>query len=155
MIRRPPRSTLFPYTTLFRSRLELHDRLLPVGAAALEAPHPLELPLERGGPDGRDLDVEHRLDRGTDLDLIGVRPHLERDGVLLFLLSHALLGHERADQDVAGRAGHRRGLREAGGRCGWPAVGASRCVLPGCASAASSVWSPARSHTTRRARNTW
>src|SRR2546422_11181623 len=24
MIRRPPRSTLFPYTTLFRSRLRLH-----------------------------------------------------------------------------------------------------------------------------------
>src|SRR2546430_9545845 len=26
MIRRPPRSTLFPYTTLFRSRLSLHRR---------------------------------------------------------------------------------------------------------------------------------
>src|SRR3989442_2508184 len=26
MIRRPPRSTLFPYTTLFRSDPELHDR---------------------------------------------------------------------------------------------------------------------------------
>src|SRR2546422_5121176 len=25
MIRRPPRSTLFPYTTLFRSRLEIED----------------------------------------------------------------------------------------------------------------------------------
>src|SRR3712207_7874589 len=36
MIRRPPRSTLFPYTTLFRSRL-------PRGAAAPEG--------ERGGPD--------------------------------------------------------------------------------------------------------
>src|SRR5256885_13167065 len=33
MIRRPPRSTLFPYTTLFRS---LHD-LLPGGDAAREA----------------------------------------------------------------------------------------------------------------------
>src|SRR3712207_7835673 len=31
MIRRPPRSTLFPYTTLFRSRAELRDRH---GAAA-------------------------------------------------------------------------------------------------------------------------
>src|SRR3712207_9364350 len=28
MIRRPPRSTLFPYTTLFRSRLRLHRRWL-------------------------------------------------------------------------------------------------------------------------------
>src|SRR5260221_8512031 len=27
MIRRPPRSTLFPYTTLFRSLPELHDPL--------------------------------------------------------------------------------------------------------------------------------
>src|SRR3712207_7208971 len=27
MIRRPPRSTLFPYTTLFRSRLQSHYRL--------------------------------------------------------------------------------------------------------------------------------
>src|SRR2546430_12485974 len=26
MIRRPPRSTLFPYTTLFRSRLDLEDQ---------------------------------------------------------------------------------------------------------------------------------
>src|SRR5437867_5984525 len=26
MIRRPPRSTLFPYTTLFRSRKEVHQR---------------------------------------------------------------------------------------------------------------------------------
>src|SRR2546430_6641463 len=25
MIRRPPRSTLFPYTTLFRSQREIHD----------------------------------------------------------------------------------------------------------------------------------
>src|SRR3712207_8301869 len=53
MIRRPPRSTLFPYTTLFRSPL-LHDalrsqlRLLPdrhvvreraVAARAVERPH--------------------------------------------------------------------------------------------------------------------
>src|SRR2546429_5030927 len=27
MIRRPPRSTLFPYTTLFRSHLEQHEAL--------------------------------------------------------------------------------------------------------------------------------
>src|SRR3712207_7498443 len=29
MIRRPPRSTLFPYTTLFRSRVHLHQRRKP------------------------------------------------------------------------------------------------------------------------------
>src|SRR5256885_6656260 len=32
MIRRPPRSTLFPYTTLFRSRLH-HRRVLRLAAA--------------------------------------------------------------------------------------------------------------------------
>src|SRR2546422_7809210 len=34
MIRRPPRSTLFPYTTLFRSgiRAHLHDRLQALGS---------------------------------------------------------------------------------------------------------------------------
>src|SRR3712207_8031402 len=34
MIRRPPRSTLFPYTTLFRS--DVHCARLGVGAAGLE-----------------------------------------------------------------------------------------------------------------------
>src|SRR5258708_24514759 len=43
MIRRPPRSTLFPYTTLFRSVLELRDKLpadmadqLPDGAQEIQ-----------------------------------------------------------------------------------------------------------------------
>src|SRR5256885_11227347 len=43
MIRRPPRSTLFPYTTLFRS-LHQHQR----GAVA----HVVRLGLEREPPDG-------------------------------------------------------------------------------------------------------
>src|SRR5256884_9541564 len=47
MIRRPPRSTLFPYTTLFRSHLRHADRVL--------APHPRRLaptaPLHVRGPD--------------------------------------------------------------------------------------------------------
>src|SRR5687767_15636284 len=33
MIRRPPRSTLFPYTTLFRSRIVLGERLKPEDTA--------------------------------------------------------------------------------------------------------------------------
>src|SRR3712207_7113076 len=35
MIRRPPRSTLFPYTTLFRSRPRSHNRLCRCGGGAL------------------------------------------------------------------------------------------------------------------------
>src|SRR2546425_2350839 len=39
MIRRPPRSTLFPYTTLFRSVMGkgLKERLLPIGRKAIRA----------------------------------------------------------------------------------------------------------------------
>src|SRR3712207_8965757 len=41
MIRRPPRSTLFPYTTLFRSEPELDGVVVDVGhAAAGHQPHP-------------------------------------------------------------------------------------------------------------------
>src|SRR2546429_4774048 len=45
MIRRPPRSTLFPYTTLFRSLLEIQLHR-PRGAVALFADDHLGLPLD-------------------------------------------------------------------------------------------------------------
>src|SRR2546430_12763425 len=48
MIRRPPRSTLFPYTTLFRSRADVasqratqHGRLETAEADAVDAPQDL------------------------------------------------------------------------------------------------------------------
>src|SRR2546429_6909554 len=37
MIRRPPRSTLFPYTTLFRSRIDRRAGARPSAAAVAEA----------------------------------------------------------------------------------------------------------------------
>src|SRR5258708_28983286 len=36
MIRRPPRSTLFPYTTLFRSQLRALDRQLEIALSTLQ-----------------------------------------------------------------------------------------------------------------------
>src|SRR5687768_17841792 len=36
MIRRPPRSTLFPYTTLFRSEVDLHEDYVGERIAAVE-----------------------------------------------------------------------------------------------------------------------
>src|SRR3712207_8707819 len=39
MIRRPPRSTLFPYTTLFRSGVERRTRALPAVLALRGADH--------------------------------------------------------------------------------------------------------------------
>src|SRR2546429_5428995 len=59
MIRRPPRSTLFPYTTLFRSHERARKMALEARLAALEArlqPHFMfntqrDLGAHRGGPD--------------------------------------------------------------------------------------------------------
>src|SRR3712207_8871659 len=62
MIRRPPRSTLFPYTTLFRSLEE---------AAALEA--------RDRRPDGLVVDPEagHEPDDGGDRQPVGVLPGVQ------------------------------------------------------------------------------
>src|SRR2546430_4196551 len=50
MIRRPPRSTLFPYTTLFRSRTRIQAHAIARGAAALRA-------VARESDPGRGCDV--------------------------------------------------------------------------------------------------
>src|SRR3712207_7200704 len=51
MIRRPPRSTLFPYTTLFRSPGVLVDRVEAVGRVANILEHQLEKDGTRVGRD--------------------------------------------------------------------------------------------------------
>src|SRR3712207_8525505 len=71
MIRRPPRSTLFPYTTLFRSvrvalaQLGADPRGLPVGGAGDDQPvQPLQVPAgadELGGQPVEQLGVRRRL----------------------------------------------------------------------------------------------
>src|SRR5258708_18751189 len=48
MIRRPPRSTLFPYTTLFRSRLAGNNHLQTVFPK--QFPNPLQIIKEKFGP---------------------------------------------------------------------------------------------------------
>src|SRR5687767_15491859 len=59
MIRRPPRSTLFPYTTLFRSRGEARPGALRGGAAAAVGSDPDQLPSARDVPDGDGRSEEH------------------------------------------------------------------------------------------------
>src|SRR3712207_7886108 len=69
MIRRPPRSTLFPYTTLFRSaRRRLARSAAFAGSIAMSA----------ASPDGRILDLAH-LSRQTFADRA-----LEREVLALF-----------------------------------------------------------------------
>src|SRR2546429_7298330 len=74
MIRRPPRSTLFPYTTLFRSRLPtdpvvLRGRL-PLSLRATRKPHKVEPRADRGalgrtGPSGAALSLDPRSEEHT------------------------------------------------------------------------------------------
>src|SRR3712207_7107168 len=66
MIRRPPRSTLFPYTTLFRSRLAVNDR---IGQVADDHVLPARRRLREGvllrpgqAAEEADLDVEGGVD---------------------------------------------------------------------------------------------
>src|SRR2546425_6302688 len=69
MIRRPPRSTLFPYTTLFRSKCFVRLRIsIPATVGALAPGLP---PVGRGI---RRLRQVHR--RGVN-DAVGVLGHLE------------------------------------------------------------------------------
>src|SRR2546427_7819906 len=65
MIRRPPRSTLFPYTTLFRSHflsLARDAQQLPAALAHVGAPADELLPFQGGGPE--DAQVGDRLPVG-------------------------------------------------------------------------------------------
>src|SRR5256885_2460073 len=69
MIRRPPRSTLFPYTTLFRSLLPLRDgrAIGPQGAARVEersAEH------ARHRPDRRRRSEEHTSELQSPCNLV-------------------------------------------------------------------------------------
>src|SRR5256885_9830176 len=63
MIRRPPRSTLFPYTTLFRSGEHAKQPAAQRRRAGSKRPHPCQD--EKGAPD------QQRHERGND-------PHPER-----------------------------------------------------------------------------
>src|SRR2546426_5491308 len=58
MIRRPPRSTLFPYTTLFRS---LVLRKMPINAVVTDIQFSADKPL----PEGRIARIEDRSEEHT------------------------------------------------------------------------------------------
>src|SRR3712207_6943836 len=65
MIRRPPRSTLFPYTTLFRSRhVEGPDRLRQLDGGEPHEPGAKHRPGDDGGRRGRPLAEDHRRGEG-------------------------------------------------------------------------------------------
>src|SRR3712207_7856977 len=63
MIRRPPRSTLFPYTTLFRSANRAPGDRRPDGAGA-PRPRRARVPRERGPRASDSARGDRRRDRG-------------------------------------------------------------------------------------------
>src|SRR5260221_1805096 len=63
MIRRPPRSTLFPYTTLFRS-------LRPAVLAAVEPAHHDRVDPAAGGAHGDGRSEEHTSELQSHSDLV-------------------------------------------------------------------------------------
>src|SRR2546425_3596718 len=87
MIRRPPRSTLFPYTTLFRSPVQPGDHLRPdAGVCALVRPGWQQL-LRR-----------HRLELG----LVSAAPHRSEEHTselqsLAYLVCRLLLEKKKVD----------------------------------------------------------
>src|SRR5690348_17587204 len=76
MIRRPPRSTLFPYTTLFRSRVEEAEdvdgdrRCARDGEADLAAETLLELPVDEQVGDAVLRSEEHTSELQSPVHLV-------------------------------------------------------------------------------------
>src|SRR2546425_8101805 len=119
MIRRPPRSTLFPYTTLFRSveqRLQARARLLEARQAEIVVP-PLEqregrrvVPrAERAGEDRQVLPDElllqvYRVGRDDGSLAVLALPHAGRD-VIGVRLPHSPAGLELSDAAVLREVG--------------------------------------------------
>src|SRR2546430_12747846 len=74
MIRRPPRSTLFPYTTLFRSPRQSecpHHRRQPVRTADHQgAEDPAGVQREHAGPDAQTRSEEHTSELQSQSNLV-------------------------------------------------------------------------------------
>src|SRR6266508_3696616 len=90
MIRRPPRSTLFPYTTLFRSLAAHHGAIDVLGTQLAEERHDFELVRERSEEHTSELQS-----RGHLVCRLLLEKKKTAIGVLLFLSNLFLLldGH--------------------------------------------------------------
>src|SRR5689334_24554649 len=95
MIRRPPRSTLFPYTTLFRSRREGGQRLEGVNHAVA------------GGKDDERPAVDHRA-RGRRPGAMRSEEHTSELQSQFHLVCRLLLEKKKRVLDDGGRAAPRQ-----------------------------------------------
>src|SRR5687767_15183764 len=106
MIRRPPRSTLFPYTTLFRSELGGDALAGADGAVHVAVPHRRRL---RAGPvDGPDRSPQRRSELGPhpgrEVGAVAARSeeHTSELQSLAYLVCRLLL-EKKKDGQVAGQ----------------------------------------------------
>src|SRR3712207_9216419 len=74
MIRRPPRSTLFPYTTLFRSVLDHVEGPHEVGQSGFTEGTPQRLPLGLADPGDVQHELLGELDAVPDGRVVGLDP---------------------------------------------------------------------------------
>src|SRR5256885_6625722 len=98
MIRRPPRSTLFPYTTLFRSHQDVGARR--PGPATLDGPRPPGRPPARKGREAEDVGGNRAEIRGLDRKSTRLNSsHL--------VISYAVFCLKKKNEQAADRVAHR------------------------------------------------
>src|SRR3712207_9171443 len=95
MIRRPPRSTLFPYTTLFRSRYELRHALTETIAS---------FPVYRTYVNARTGTTAEQDERWVETAIQGARDHRpDLDSELFSFLADLLLRSEEHTSELQSR----------------------------------------------------
>src|SRR5437016_6876584 len=102
MIRRPPRSTLFPYTTLFRSLIILEQRTMK-GVRAGAGQH-VDVAADGSAVFGRkdaldDLDLRHGF-QAHDVDLIRSEEHTSELQSLTNLVCRLLLEKKKTQTNI-------------------------------------------------------
>src|SRR5256885_12828514 len=100
MIRRPPRSTLFPYTTLFRSGRQVLEAMHGQVDRAVQE-RPLDLLGKQAGPRSEELTSELQSPCNLVCRLLLEKKKKEVDG---YLLGHPPQVHYHRCKDTAGVA---------------------------------------------------
>src|SRR3989441_13219620 len=111
MIRRPPRSTLFPYTTLFRSLPPSRVRAREIHASPFDFPAQCQFGIPTDLPEPRDDEPGH--DAAVARVLVELA-HASDGGMFVLFTSHGAL--RRAADAVRDQLGGPRPLLGQGGR---------------------------------------
>src|SRR2546422_2770512 len=106
MIRRPPRSTLFPYTTLFRSRAQSIFGVFGRHPAQLVDPVEARERFSNLGSDRRDVDQRERNQADED-DELRSEEHTSELQSRLHLVCRLLLEKKKRKQNIANHSNNK------------------------------------------------